>query len=123
MSYSSPTRTVQVALRDNTRFEYQLAVPNRAGVIKMETLVREGQVRDYTSLAEVGHLTKPRLTQIMNLTNLAPEIQESLLFLPKTVLGPDPITERQMRPVVAAIDWDRQRRLFSDLLHKGQSWR
>lgn len=107
VSYASHTRMVKVALRDNTRFEYQLAVPNRAGVgrmkvsatgriprisrlmalaIKMENMVRAGQVSDYSSLAQVGHLTKPRLTQIMNLTNLAPEIQETLLFLPKTLL-------------------------------------
>jgi len=141
VSYSSQTRTVQVALRDSTRFEYNLAVPNRRGAhatpaattgriprisrlmalaIKMESLVREGKVSDYTSLAAIGHLSKPRVTQIMNLTNLAPEIQETLLFLPKTMLGPDPITERQMRPVAAAVDWERQRKLFSDVLRRGQ---
>ena len=88
--------------------------------IKMESLVREGKVADYTSLAALGHLSKPRLTQIMNLTNLAPEIQEALLFLPKTTLGPDPVTERQMRPIAAAVDWDRQRKLFRDVVRRGQ---
>jgi site-specific DNA recombinase len=142
VSYTSQTRMVQVALRDSTRFEYSLAVPNRPGVhgaqaartgriprisklmalaIKMESLVREGKVSDYTSIAAVGHLSKPRLTQIMNLTNLAPEIQEELLFLPKTMLGADPITERQMRPIVEAVDWSRQRKLFRDAMAKAQA--
>ena len=134
--YSSVTRIVQVTLRDSTRFDYSLAAPNRRGVrrtkaattgriprisklmalaIKMEGLVSEGKVSDYTTLAAVGHVSKPRLTQIMNLTNLAPDIQEALLFLPKTTMGPDPITERQMRPIMEAVDWNRQRRLFDDM--------
>jgi site-specific DNA recombinase len=134
--YSSVSRIVQVSLRDGAQFDYSLAAPNRRGVvgaktaptgriprisklmalaIKMEGLVREGKVNDYTALASVGHVSKPRLTQIMNLMNLAPDIQEALLFLPKIMSGPDPITERQMRPVMAAVDWSRQRELFTNL--------
>jgi hypothetical protein len=75
--------------------------------------VREGKVTCHKTLAAVGHISKPRMSQIMNLTNLAPEIQETLLFLPKTLAGQDPITERQMRPIVQAVDWDSQRKLFS----------
>lgn len=134
--YSSVTRIVQVTLRDSTRFDYCLPAPNRRGLrgkkaattgriprisklmalaIKMEGLVREGKVSDYTALAAFGHVSKPRLTQIMNLTNLAPDIQEALLFLPKTTVGPDSITERQLRPIMEAVEWSSQRKLFRNM--------
>jgi len=44
----------------------------------------------------------------MDLLNLAPEIQEELLFLPRTIEGRDPVTERQLRGIVAEVDWSRQ---------------
>ena len=37
---------------------------------------------DFAELARVGHVTRARVTQIMNLLNLSPDIQEALLFLP-----------------------------------------
>ena len=51
----------------------------------------------------------------MNLLNLAPEIQEVILFLPRVESGRDPITERDLRPIVAEVDWGRQRRMWAGL--------
>ena len=48
------------------------------------------------------------MTQIMKLLDLAPEIQEQILFLP-LVKG---LNERNLRRIVSRIDWDEQRRLF-----------
>ena len=48
----------------------------------------------------------------MNLLNLAPDIQEQILFL-APVMG---VNERNLRPVAACIDWDEQRRSFHSLL-------
>jgi hypothetical protein len=76
-------------------------------------LVEQGKVAHHKTLAAVGYISKPRMSQIMNLTNLAPEIQETLLFLPRTISGEDAITERQLRPIVQEVDWDAQRKLFS----------
>jgi hypothetical protein len=45
----------------------------------------------------------------MNLLHLAPEVQETLLFLPRTVAGRAGITERDLRTVVAEVDRGRQR--------------
>lgn len=47
--------------------------------IHFEGLIRQGVVRDYADLARLGGVTRARITQIMNLLNLAPEIQEVLL--------------------------------------------
>ena len=73
-------------------------------------MIRDGEVRDYAELARLGHVTRARLTQIMNLLNLAPDIQEAILFLPAVTAGDDPIRERQVRAIVAVADWGKRRR-------------
>jgi hypothetical protein len=47
--------------------------------------------KDYSQLARLGHVSRAQITQIMNLLLLAPDIQEEILFLPKTVAGHGPI--------------------------------
>ena len=81
--------------------------------IRFDGLLREGKVRDMSELARLAHVTQPRMTQIMNLLHLAPDIQEDLLFLPVVTEGRDPIHERMLRPVTAMMDWDRQRAAWS----------
>lgn len=80
---------------------------------RFEKLIRDGEVRDYADLARLGHVTRARLTQIMNLLNLAPDIQEAILFLPPVTTGDDSIHERQLRPIVKVLDWGRQRRMWA----------
>jgi len=135
VSYDSVTRCVSVELRDGSRFEYLLPLPVRPGVrqseqdqklggrtphvsrlvalaIKFQSLVSSGTVRNYRGLAEVGHVSRPRLSQIMKLAQLAPEIQEKLLFLPPTFEGPDRVFERHLRFLASVIDWEKQKELF-----------
>jgi len=78
---------------------------------RFEKLVRDGVVADYAELARLGHVTWARITQIMNLLHLAPDIQEKLLFLPPVEQGRDPVTERELREIVAEADWRKQRKL------------
>ena len=77
--------------------------------IRCEDLVRCGEVADYADLARLGHVTRARMTQIMNLLNLAPDIQEEILFLPRITKGRDPIGERNLRPISAMTNWKEQR--------------
>ena len=81
--------------------------------LRLERLLKDGEVADYADLARLGHVTRARVTQIMNLLNLAPDIQEELLFLPRTVKGHDPIRERHLRPMAAVLDWRKQRRMWT----------
>jgi len=83
--------------------------------IRFERQVRKGVLGSYSELAEVGHVTRARVSQIMNLVNLAPDIQEALLHLPRTERGRDPIILRDLQPIASVIDWRRQRRLWSEL--------
>ncbi len=80
--------------------------------IRLEGLLRDGHLRDYADIARLGGVTRARVTQIMNLLNLAPDIQEAILALPRTTSGRDPIGERDLRRVVAEVDWERQRQLW-----------
>lgn len=77
--------------------------------IKFEGLVERGEVADYAELARLGGVTRARLTQIMALTRLAPDIQEAILFLPPVAAGRDPVSEREMRPITARVTWKDQR--------------
>jgi len=77
--------------------------------------VRSSEVRDFAEIARLGHVTRARVTQIMNLLNLAPDIQEELLFLPPVASGNDPFTEQALRPVCARLDWTAQRALWRAL--------
>jgi len=83
--------------------------------IRCEELVRCGEVADYADAARLGHVTRARMSQIVNLLNLAPDIQENILFLPRTTKGRDPIGERDLRPICRVADWMRQRRLWREL--------
>ena len=77
--------------------------------IRLDGLVRDGEVADYADIARLGHVTRARVTQIMNLLCLAPDIQEALLFLPRTERGRDPIREHHIPPLTGILDWRRQR--------------
>lgn len=52
--------------------------------IRLNQLIRDGVVTDQAELARLGHVSRARLTQIMNLLSLAPDIQEEILSLPGT---------------------------------------
>lgn len=91
--------------------------------IKYDRLLRKGVVADLSELARLCQVTQPRMTQIMNLLHLAPDIQEQILDLPAVPTGRDPITERDLRPVCATFSWCKQRRLWSELSPTGNQAR
>jgi hypothetical protein len=84
--------------------------------LRCDGLVRTGQVASYTELASLGHVTRARVCQIMNLLSLAPDLQETLLFLPPTERGRDPLHLAELQPIAATLDWRKQRRLWRQLL-------
>jgi hypothetical protein len=81
--------------------------------IRFDSLVRSGAVKDHAELARLGHVTRARISQIMSLINLAPAIQEALLYLPLTLRGRDPLALRDILPVALEPDWRRQRRMWT----------
>ena len=84
--------------------------------IRFDRLIKAGEITDQADLARLGKVTRARVTQIMNLLQLAPDIQEDILFLPRTFRGRDPIREIVVRPIAAETDWRKQRRLWKCLM-------
>ncbi len=80
--------------------------------IRFDQLLGDGVVANQSELARLAHVTQPRMTQIMNLLNLAPDIQEEILHMPEVTTGRDPITERDLRPILQFVDWCPQRRAW-----------
>ena len=80
--------------------------------IRFEELVRTGEVRDFAEIAELGHVTRARVSQIVNLLNLAPDLQEEVLFLPAVAGDRSTMTERRVREIAGEADWERQRNLW-----------
>ena len=84
--------------------------------LRFDRLIKDGEIIDQAEIARLGQVSRARVTQIMNLLLLAPDIQEEILFLPRTQSGRDAIRERHIRPITTALDWRKQRRLWKHLL-------
>jgi hypothetical protein len=82
---------------------------------RLEQLLRAGVARDYAALGRLGRVTRARVSQIMSLLYLAPDLQEQILFLPRGERGRDPVILRDLLPIAAVPDWQRQRRLWQAL--------
>jgi len=60
-------------------------------------------------------VTRARMTQIVNLARLAPDIQEEILFLAPTRGARDPVTIKQLQPIARELSWQRQREMWGRL--------
>lgn len=72
----------------------------------------EDVVKDQSEIARLGHVTPARLSQIMGMLSLAPDIQEAILMLPRVDEGRDRVTERDVRRVLGSLDWGVQRGMW-----------
>ena len=79
---------------------------------RMQSMIESGQVETFQQLAEIGRISQPRMTQIMSLLNLAPDIQEELLYLPEVMQGKATIHEKLLRPLTTQVEWRVQRRMW-----------
>lgn len=77
--------------------------------IRFDQMLANGEVASMSELARLAHVTQPRMTQIMNLLHLAPDIQEYLLNLQTVKVGDDAFTERDLRHIVSLSSWQAQR--------------
>ncbi len=80
---------------------------------RMQSMLNSGEVDSFQQLAELGRISQPRMSQIMSLLLLAPDIQEELLYLPEVIQGKAAIHEKLLRPLTTEIDWRVQRRMWA----------
>jgi hypothetical protein len=99
--------------------EPALRVPRSARLMALalhiEMLVRDGTVSSYAEVARLGHVSRARVCQILSLLQLAPDLQEELLFLSRPAYGREPLPFRQLLSIAAVLDWDEQRRRWRKL--------
>ena len=86
--------------------------------IRFDRLVRDGVVTDYAELSRLGHVTRARMTQIMNLVHLAPDVQERILLTPAAPRS-RPIPEHRLRDLTTEPRWTMQRTIIS-VLERGE---
>ena len=83
--------------------------------ISFEDLVRRGLAKDHSDLARLGCVSKERVSQIMRLLWLAPDIQQEILTLPRTPRGCFPVVEVALRGVASKMLWSEQRSSWARL--------
>jgi DNA invertase Pin-like site-specific DNA recombinase len=83
--------------------------------LKFEELIRSGTVTNYAALAQVAQVSRARVTQMTALLNLAPDIQEEILFLPAAEARQLRISEPSLRKLTATLLWNQQREQWKNL--------
>jgi Recombinase len=82
---------------------------------KFEELIGSGVVNNYAALAQVGRVSRSRVTQMTSLLNLAPDIQEEILFLGVEEAAQFRISEPSLRKLTATLLWNQQREQWKNL--------
>lgn len=98
------------------RFDrYPRIVQVVALAIHFQEMLDRGEVRNHADLARLGCISRERMSQIMMLAWLAPDIQQEVLGLPKTPGGKLAISETSLRQVARVPNWDEQRNRFQQM--------
>ncbi len=80
-----------------------------------QDMIERGEARDYADLARLGCVSRERMSQIMELIWLAPDIQQEILEFPPSSAPRFPITEVPVRRIAAELDWVEQRECWRRL--------
>jgi hypothetical protein len=83
--------------------------------IHFSDMIERGEARDYADLARLGCLTRERMSQIMELIWLAPDIQQEILEFNPTGAARFSVSEVAMRRIANALLWEDQRREWKTL--------
>ena len=83
--------------------------------IKLQGMIDRGEIQDYVDIARLGYISRARASQIMNLTLLAPDIQEALVEPPPDLVFGPGATEHDLRMITRHSLWIEQRKVWSDL--------
>ena len=78
-------------------------------------LIESGEVRNQAEIARREGITRARVTQVMGMLRLAPEIRQHILALPRTADRPA-ISERALRSVTKLDDERHQLCAFEEIL-------
>jgi len=83
--------------------------------IEWQALLESGKIANQADIACQEGITRARVTQVMGMLRLVPEIQQTILAIPANVRRQN-ITERALRPITQIEDRGRQAELFDALM-------
>ena len=83
--------------------------------IEWQALLESGEVSNQAAIARREGITRARVTQVMGMLRLAPEIQQHVLSLPDMVRR-QAISERALRPIAQLPQARQQLHAFQELL-------
>lgn len=86
--------------------------------IEWKALIESGKIATQAEIARKEGITRARVTPIMSMLRLTPEIQEQIRALPDT-FGPSTVSERKLRPIGAIAGQSDQLREFHEFLRQG----
>lgn len=84
-----------------------------ARAIGFDDMIRRGLAKDHSDLARLGCISKERVSQIMRLVWLAPDIQQEILTLPRTPRGRCHVGEVALRQIASKMLWAEQREVWA----------
>jgi hypothetical protein len=107
VTFEDKAPVVRLPVRRAAKVAHMLALAHH-----IERAINEGRFTDRATVARYLEMTRARVTYLMQLTLLAPDIQETILFL-YSLDGVEPLAERALRPIVRAGTWARQREIWA----------
>ena len=83
--------------------------------IGFEDMILRGLAKDHSDLARLGCISKERISQVMRLVWLAPDIQQEIMTLPRTQRGRFHVGEVALRQIASKMIWGEQREAWARL--------
>jgi hypothetical protein len=80
--------------------------------LQFQEMVDRGEIHKHADLARLGCVSRERISQLMALIWLAPDIQEEILKLPQMTNGRFPISEVALRQIARVPLWEDQRAMW-----------
>lgn len=79
--------------------------------MKYEELLLQGAASSYADLSGTAMASRSRVSHVMNLLNLAPDIQEAILFA-KPTSAVARLREKDIRTIAREVEWSKQREMW-----------
>ena len=83
--------------------------------IRLDHLLDTGVLKDQADIARTASISRARVTQILNLTNLAPDIQEEIIDFEPTTETRHQLQEESVRQIATDPNWSKQRKAWKNL--------
>lgn len=108
----APRRITRAAEPAAKRGRFPRITQVLALALQFQEMVDRGEIRKHADLARLGCVSRERISQLMMLTWLAPDIQEEILRLPQMPGGRFPVSEGVLRKIARLPRWEDQRAMW-----------